>query len=245
MKKIIVVIMVAAILTMSAVAFAERNGQPGGMPQQGQSGGPMMGGPGPMQGGRPDNGPGQSNGNRPNGQMPNGQGQQSAGRPETSNQSGNEQSSNSFQMPGGEKPANAPEMPSGEKPADAPEMPNGEKPADAPEMPNDEKPEMINFDDMVTSSVISQDTCDKIKAYMEAHKPADKPENGQMPAGNKNGNPPEMNGQMPQMHNEAPERVDLLKELLDAEVITQEEYDALTAAQSDTADTADDTDTAE
>ena len=72
------------------------------------------------------------------------------------------------------------------EPADLPELPSGEKPADAPELPNGEKPVMIAFDEMVTRGVISQETCDKIKAYMEEHKPAGMPEmNGQTPDGDK------------------------------------------------------------
>ena len=150
-------------------------------------------------------------------------------------------------------------MPSGEKPADAPELPSGEKPADAPELPNGEKPVMIDFDVMVTKGVISQETCDKIKAYMEGHKPAGIPGmNGQTPNGEKPEGLPEINGDqpaegqtpperpsgekpegMPEMNGRAPEAPatsGLLKELLDAEVITQAEYDALLVAQAVSAD---------
>ena len=107
-----------------------------------------------------------------------------------------------------------PETTQGEQiPAEAPEM-NGEKPSDLPEMNgqppqmNGEKPsglpEMIDFDEMVKKGVISQETCDKIKAYMEEHKPADLPEmNGQVPE--MNGQPPQMNGQAPEMTGQAPE----------------------------------------
>lgn len=224
MKKILSVIMVIALLAMSAVALADGNTQggiPGGMPPQGQTGGPMMGGP--------------NGGNRPDWQMPNGQ------------------------TPSGEKPSDAPELPSGEKPADLPELPNGEKPSGAPELSNGEKPVMIDFDSMVTKGVISQETCDKIKAYMEEHKPAGMPEmNGQTPNGEKPEGLPEMNGEQPADGQTPPELPDgekpegmlgtngqapevhtmngLLKELLDAEVITQAEYNALADAL-----TADDT----
>ena len=170
MKKILSVIMVIALLAMSAVALADGNTQggiPGGMPPQGQMGGPTMGGP--------------NGGNRPDGQMPNGQ------------------------------------------------APSGEKPSGAPELPNGEKPVMIDFDAMVTKGVISQETCDKIKAYMEEHKPAGMPEmNGQTPNGEKPEGMPGMNGQAPEVHT----MNGLLKELLDAEVITQAEYDALSAFQA-------------
>ena len=226
MKKIISMLMVIALLAASAIAFAEGNTQNTpvqGAPQQGQmQGGPMMGGP--------------NQGNRPNGQAPTGQppfGERPSGAPG---------------MPGSEKPADAPEQPGGEKPADAPELSSGEKPAGAPELPNGEKPVMIDFDAMVAKEVISQETCDRIKAYMEEHKPAEMPEvNGQAPEGEKPAdgqNPPElpdgektegmpgMNGQAP----EAPAKGGLLKELLDAEVITQAEYDALLAVQTASAD---------
>lgn len=75
------------------------------------------------------------------------------------------------------------------------------------------KPGMIDFDAMVAKGAISQETCDKIKAYMEERKPAEMPE---------------MNGQV----TEVPAMGRLLKDLIDAEVITQAEYDALVAAQS-------------
>ena len=65
---------------------------------------------------------------------------------------------------------------------------------------------------------------------MEAHKPADLPEmNGEKPS-----DLPEMNGQAPTgeqpVEGEAPAAGGLLADLLKDGVITQEEYDALTAA---------------
>ena len=238
MKKIISMLMVIALLAASAIAFAEGNTQNTpvqGAPQQGQmQGGPMMGGA--------------NQGNRPNGQAPTGQppfGERPSGAP---GMPGSEKPADAPEQPGGEIPADAPELSSGEKPADAPELSSGEKPAGAPELPNGEKPVMIDFDAMVAKEVISQETCDRIKAYMEEHKPAEMPEvNGQAPDGEKPAdgqNPPElpdgekaegmpgMNGQAP----EAPAKGGLLKELLDAKVITQAEYDALLAVQTASAD---------
>ena len=88
----------------------------------------------------------------------------------------------------------------GQAPSDGPQM-NGRRPSDPPDV--------IDFDDMVSKGVISQETCDKIKAYMEEHKPADLPEmDGQGPDGE---NPtdlpelPDMNGQPPQMSGQAPD----------------------------------------
>ncbi len=186
--------------------------------------GSMMGGP-------------NGNGQPPTGQMPSGE--KPADLPE---------------LPSGEKPADLPELPSGEKPADLPELPSGEKPADLPELPDGEKPAMIDFDAMVTKGVISQETCDRIKAYMAEHKPAGMPErNGQTPNGGKPEGLPEINGEqpaegqtppelpngqsegMPEMMGQAPNAPaagGLLKDLLDAEIITQAEYDALAAAQT-------------
>lgn len=74
---------------------------------------------------------------------------------------------------------------------------------------------MIDFDAMVKNGVISQETYDKIKAYMEEHKPVNLPEmDGQAPEmdgqppqmdGEKPSDLPEMNGQPPQMNGQVPE----------------------------------------
>ena len=95
----------------------------------------------------------------------------------------------------------------GQAPSDGPQM-NGQRPSGPPDV--------IDFDDMVSKGVISQETCDKIKAYMEEHKPADLPEmDGQGPDGeaptdlpelsDMNGQPPQMSGQAPQMNGQAPD----------------------------------------
>ncbi len=222
MKRILSVIMAIVLMAMSAAALADGNGNtqgrmPNSMPAQGQTRGPMTGGP--------------NGGNRQDGQMPNGQ------------------------APSGERPADAPELPSGEKPDDAPDLPSGEKPTEMHERPNSGKPGMIDFDAMVTCGVISQETCDKIKAYIAEHKPAGMPEmNGQEPDGEKQDGLSEMNGEKPsegqtrpEMTNnkkpegmpgtngqtpEAPAMGGLLKDLLDAEVITRAEYDALVEKQT-------------
>lgn len=185
MKKILVTILTVAILTSAVAAFAD--GGPQGAP---------MGGPG--------NGP--KGGQQMQHQVP--------------------------EKPSGEKPADAPEKPTGEKPADAPEEPadlTGEKPADAPEMPSGEQgqapqgqqpadgqqgPRMIDFDAMVTNGVISQETRENIRDYMEAHKPE-----GEKPA-DASEKPADSQEQKP----------DLLNDLLNASIITQAEYDALSDA---------------
>ena len=84
--------------------------------------------------------------------------------------------------------------------SDGPQM-NGQRPSGPPDR--------IDFDDMVSKSVISQETCDKIKAYKEEHKPADLPEtDGQGPDGEAPTDLPElpdMNGQPPRMSGQAPD----------------------------------------
>ena len=90
---------------------------------------------------------------------------------------------------------------------------------------------MIDFDAMVTSGVISQETREKIKTYMDEHKPEGEPPvaptEGQAPADGQQ--PPEQpEGEQP---TDGQEQVpDLLSELLNAGIITQAEYDALSAA---------------
>ena len=165
----------------------------------------------------------------------------------------------------GEKPSDLPEMNgqppqmNGEAPSGLPEMNgqppqmDGEAPSGLPEMNgqppqmNGEKPsrhpDMIDFDAMVKNGVISQETCDKIKAYMEENKPANLPEmDGQAPE--MDGQPPQMNGQPPQMNGEVPSNLPemngerpanggLLNDLLSSGIITQAEYDALSEATAE------------
>lgn len=143
-----------------------------------------------------------------------------------------------------EKPDAAPEKPTGEKPADAPaepeeltddkpempsgEAPQGQKPTDgqqAPQGQDGQAPKMIDFDAMVTKGIISQETREAIKAYMHEHKPADMPADGQAPADGQT--PPEKpdDGQAPEGNENG-----LLNDLLNAGIITQDEYDAMVAA---------------
>ncbi len=148
-------------------------------------------------------------------------------------------------------PAEAPQM-DGETPSGLPEM-NGQPPQMNGEKPSGH-PDMIDFDAMVKNGVIAQETCDKIKAYMEEHRPSELPEmNGQLPQmdgqapemggrppqtdGEKpsdlpeiNGQPPQMNGQVPEMNGERPANGGLLNDLLSNGIITQAEYDALSEA---------------
>ena len=96
---------------------------------------------------------------------------------------------------------------------------------------------------MVKNGVISQETYDKIKAYMEENKPANLPEmDGQAPE--MDGQPPQMNEQPPQMNGEVPSDLPemngerpanggLLNDLLSSGIITQAEYDALSEATAE------------
>ncbi len=144
-------------------------------------------------------------------------------------------------------------------------------------------PAFADFDALLEDGVISQDTYDRIQAYMEENTPEDLPEmngeapemgsrppmmNGQAPDGEApadrperpefggeapefggearefggeapefDGEAPEFDGEAPEFDGEAPELGDensfvngLLNDLLEAEVITQDEYDAMIAA---------------
>jgi len=153
---------------------------------------------------------------------------------------------------GEEIPAEVPRMEE-ETSADLPEM-NSQPPRMDGEKPSG-PPDMIDFDAMAEKGVISQETCDRIKAYMEEHKPAGLPEmdgqpprmdgeapaglpemNGEAPAGlpEMNGQPPRMGGEapagLPEMDGEMPAGGGLLDDLLSDGIITQAEYDALKEA---------------
>ena len=141
--------------------------------------------------------------------------------------------------------------PQGEAPADngnshVPEM-NGQAPqmgenGQPPQM-NGKGPEdgfgFIEFKNFVEDGTISQDTYDAITKFMEENKP-------DLPEGMEEGERPELsegvkNGEKPELpegakEDERPEMKegegpDLLKDLLEAGVITQEEYDTLAAAR--------------
>ena len=246
MKKVISMIMALAILALAAIAYAEGNSQESTtdviqQSEQTQSG-PMAGAP--------------NGGNRPAGQppqMPGTIGQNQQGQPPqmpSGNQNGNQQNGQPPQMPGTNgqnQQGQPPQMPSGnqngnQQNGQPPQMPgmNGQnQQGQPPELPGGEVPVMINFDAMVTKGVISQDTCDKIKTYMEEHKPADMPDS-QPPT-----NAPETAEEKPAENQTPPEKPDgekpadapemgggLLADLLKDEIITQAEYNALIAAQT-------------
>ncbi len=106
----------------------------------------------------------------------------------------------------------------------------------------------IDFEACVKDGTISQETYDAIKKYMDENKPerpaaggeedsklemkdGEKPEDGEK---QEKGEKAEA-GEKPELpeDSEKPEKPDLLKDLLDAEVITQDEYDALAKRSDD------------
>ena len=221
MKKILVTILTVAMMTSAVAAFADG----------GPKGGPMGGQPPRMEQGqqaprKPDAAPEKPSGEKP-ADAPEEPADLSGRRPEIP-------SGEQGQAPSGEKPADAPEMPSGDKQSgtddtrQAPEKPTGEKPSDkqdqAPtggqkpvdgQQPTDgrQAPKMIDFEAMVTGGVITQETRDAIKAYMDEHKPE-----GEMPSAPAEGEAP------------AGGEPSLLNDLLNAGIITQTEYDAMNSA---------------
>ena len=266
MKKVFAaIITVALILSLSVTAFADGPNQSGNAgPGQQQTGGFQQGqmpsGAPQMNGQAPDGNsqPPQMNGHGPGMGGPNSSGETPSDLPELPDMNGQPPQMNG-QAPGMGGPNG-----NGEAPSDLPELPgmNGQMPGMDGRGPSmgPQAPGFVDFDAMVTQGVITQDTCDRIKAWMEEHKPADLPEiDGQAPDGI--GQPPEMNGEAPDGSGQPPEKPDmggpnsggeaptdrpelpemdgdapviggLLAELLENEIITQSEYDALIAAQA-------------
>ncbi len=87
------------------------------------------------------------------------------------------------------------------------QLPSGGRPSGAPGAPGGGEPAMIDFDAMAEKNVISQETCDNIKAYMDGHEPdegktpperpdGEKPAEGQAPPEKPDGEKP-AEGQAP------------------------------------------------
>ena len=130
---------------------------------------------------------------------------------------GNNQMPGKGQMPGrGRMPGRGGRRNDMRNPAQAPAQSNTQAPDQLPGLPD--------LDTLVTKGVISQDTADKIKAWLEEHKPAD------LPAAPADGQQPEVpaDGQQPEAPAEG-QQPDLLKDLLEAGIITQAEYESLSA----------------
>ena len=124
---------------------------------------------------------------------------------------------------GDERPERMPEF-NGERPDDLPQM-NGERPMDMKGGPDNGQ----QFDMLVQDGTISQDTYDAIMEFMNENAPQ-KPDFDEKR--------PEMNGEKPddtpEINGEKPDDVpDLLKDLLNAGIITQEEYETISASGFD------------
>ena len=102
-------------------------------------------------------------------------------------------------------------------------------------------PDHVSFDDLLSDGTISQETYDAIKEYMTEHAPEkpDKKQDGEKTQdetgstekpedGTENAEKPENGTENAVKPEDAP---DLLKDLLENSVITQEEYDAISAAR--------------
>jgi hypothetical protein len=95
----------------------------------------------------------------------------------------------------------------------------------------------IDFEACVKDGTISQETYDAIKKYMDENKPERPTDGGEEGTDTevKEGERPEdgTNTEMKEDVGSEMEKPDLLKDLLDAEVITQDEYDALAKRTAD------------
>ena len=128
----------------------------------------------------------------------------------------------------------------GGQPGDMPEAPDGERPDDMPEMPG------MAWSKLVEDGVISQETCDAIEEYIKENAPdkpddaADGSERPEPPAkpdddGTESPEKPEGDESEPPELPEDGEHIDgipglteeLLDALLDAGIITEDEYEAL------------------
>ena len=125
-----------------------------------------------------------------------------------------------------------------------PQMPGGGNMEQTPQMNgkgSEDNFGFISFENYVTDGTISQETYEAITKFMEENKPElpegmTEEERPELPEGAVEGEKPELlNGEIPEMkEGEGP---DLLKDLLDNGIITQEEYDALAAAREANSDT--------
>jgi len=214
MKKLLAILLAFSLLITAAAAFAEDTDST-------QFQAPGMNEPGQFPGGeRPDDMPEPPNGEKPD-DMP--------------------------EPPSGERPDAAPEKPEGEKPEDAPAEPDGEQSDDGtnentPEnqngkkpsgkkpaggkpsgqKPGDQAPDMLDWDKLVTEGVISEETAAKVKAYMEENKPEDM-------AGNQGTEKPADPPTKPDGEEPANPNLEIVNQLLEAGVLTQEEADAVSA----------------
>lgn len=219
MKKMLAILLTFSLLITAVAAFAEDTDS-----TQDQT--PGVNEPGQFPGGeRPDDMPEPPEGGRPD---------------------------DAPEPPNGEKPDAAPEKPNGEKPEDAPaepddgqaddgqpdgempegttekqdsKKPNGKKPSGgkpSAQKPGDQAPEMLDWDKLAAEGVISEETAAKVKAYMEENKPEDMADKQ---SSEKPADPPKK----PDGEEPANPNLEIVNQLLEAGVLTQEEADAVSA----------------
>ena len=92
-------------------------------------------------------------------------------------------------------------------------------------------PDRISFESFLEDGTISQETYDAIKKYMDEHKPG-LPEDAKE---DEKSEPSEDNAADAKPGSKDEDRPDLLKDLLNDKVITQEEYDAMSKARTEKA----------
>jgi hypothetical protein len=239
--------------------------QPPQMPGNGQNnqGGPNGQQP-PEMPGNGQNNQGGPNGQQPP-EMP-GNGQNNQGGPngqQPPEMPGNGQNSQDSQD--GQDSQEAPEMPGSDQNGQNDQNgPNGQKPEGGPgngkqggkkqpmgrpgqQAPGSEPEKRLDFEQLVKDSVITQEICDAILNYMKEHAPQD--QQGTAPAAEdqaqdqQSGNAPVQGSEppaKPEGDQNAPGGMEeqLLKELLDNSVITQEIYDQLLGMLTTTETTA-------
>lgn len=255
MKKAFAIILTLALLIAALAipataeeAAAQTNTQitaMGGRNRNGQ----MPGRGGRQNGQMPGNG--QQNGQLP--QMP-GNGQRNGQMPGNGRQNGQQPQMPQMPDSSAQRPA-APAADSGEQPATGTDMAPGtdsntgatqaQQPfGGRPGKPGSQMPfgrGRVSFEDLLKAGVIDQTTYDAIIAYMKEHAPAaptgtapsgeQAPADGsdaqtpEQPADNSEGNPPELPAS-------GAAGDTLLEDLLAAGIITQEQYDVMTASQS-------------
>ena len=228
--------------------------QPPMMPGNGQNDQNGQGGQPPMMPGNGQNDQGGPNGQQPpmmpgNGQNDqNGQGGQQPpempgnGQNDQNNQNGqqppemngSEQSSqNGQEGQNGQQSGNKPGNGKNGKPQGKP----GQKDRAAQNAPGGEPEKQLDFEQLVKDNVITQEICDAILSYMKEHAPQGQPD-GTAPAEGSEA-PNQTEGNAPAQGSEPPAKPEgdqnapggmeaqLLQELLDNSVITQEIYDLL------------------
>ena len=220
MKKLIAAILALALLAVPFSVFAETNAQPGDLPQeqtQGASNETASGGRQNRKGqsGETDtvSSATQAPANRPEKKL----GDDSQA-PENGQQDNDAQNSKQHQ--------HGQTRSKGQKAQDRSEAQPEQKPVQQQKTRKDGASKKNGFGIFVKQGIISQETADQIKAYLAERKPAETseaadPENA------------ETSMRPHQRKDKTKVTPELLQELLDAEIITQTEYDAMLAMPAD------------